>query len=303
MKKQVRKITQGAMMLAIIGLFLVLNLQSAGLLEAYMIWILPLPIIFYVVQYGFKPGLVVALAALGLTFILSNFITLFYVFTALVIGLVYGYGVYKNRNNGWLLATTTILSAVSLFVEIYLMSAVFGYDLAAETHEIVGYLKTVDGLIVPADIETLVLGIYPIALLLMAFLQSLITHILAIFMLKRLKISTRKMNPIENYRLPVWAGALAFIGLFASFGLQFPALEPYRVQLMMVTTLSSLVLISDAYLFLILYGRLRRLKWLPMVSILSLLFLPMVMFYVFIGLGLMDCFTDLRQRMMQSLRG
>lgn len=44
MKKQVRTITEGSMMLAIIGLFLFLNLQFAGILQTYFIIFIPLPI-------------------------------------------------------------------------------------------------------------------------------------------------------------------------------------------------------------------------------------------------------------------
>lgn len=303
MKKQVRVITQGAMMLAIIGLFLVLNLQTAGLLEVYMIWLMPLPIIFYVVRFGLKAGLVLAGAAIGLSFILGNYITLFYVLTAISIGLMYGYGVYKEKDNGWLLAMTTMITALSLFLEMYALAAFFGYDLARETRDIIALLKTVDGLIIPADIESLVFAVYPIALLLMAFLQSFITHVLSIFMLKRLKIKTRKMSAIETYRLPLWLGVISTIGMFSGVIMNFSGFENYRIPLVMLSTLSAVVFIVDAEIFIILYARMRKLKWLPLVSLLTLLILPMLTFYVFIGIGLMDCFTDLRQRMIQTLRG
>ena len=61
MKKQVRTITEGSMMLAIIGLFLFLNLQFAGILQTYFIIFIPLPILIYTIRYGFKNGLIVVL--------------------------------------------------------------------------------------------------------------------------------------------------------------------------------------------------------------------------------------------------
>lgn len=300
MKHNVRKITLGAMMVAIISLFLVINLQTAGLLEVYMIWILPLPIIFYYVQYGFKASLSVVASAILLSFMLGSWITVFYTLTALLVGLVYGYGVYHQKDNAFLVVSTTIVSAVSLFIEMYALAALFGYDLVAETQEIINLLKSMDGLVIPNDLESLVYAIYPIALILMAFLQSLVTHLFALYLLKRLKIQTRKMKDLSTYRLPSWVGVLTLLGLFSAGLLALIDENTLRQYAMMAITLSTLVLIVDAYIVIILYARKKKLRWLPLVSSLSLLFLPSIAIYVFIGLGLLDSLTDFRVRFINS---
>ncbi len=296
MKHNVRKITLGAMMVAIISLFLVINLQTAGLLEVYMIWILPLPIIFYYVQYGFKASLSVVASAILLSFMLGSWITVFYTLTALLVGLVYGYGVYHQKDNAFLVVSTTIVSAISLFIEMYALAALFGYNLVAETQEIINILKSMDGLVIPNDLESLVYAIYPIALILMAFLQSLVTHLFALYLLKRLKIQTRKMKDLSTYRLPLWAGVLTLLGLFSAGLLALIDEDSLRQYAMMAITLSTVVLIIDAYIVIILYARQKKLRWLPLVSSLSLLFLPSIAIYVFIGLGLLDSLTDFRMR-------
>lgn len=296
MKHNVRKITLGAMMVAIISLFLVINLQTAGLLEVYMIWILPLPIIFYYVQYGFKASLSVVASAILLSFMLGSWITVFYTLTALLVGLVYGYGVYHQKDNAFLVVSTTIVSAISLFIEMYALAALFGYNLVAETQEIINILKSMDGLVIPNDLESLVYAIYPIALILMAFLQSLVTHLFALYLLKRLRIQTRKMKDLSTYRLPLWAGVLTLLGLFSAGLLALIDEDSLRQYAMMAITLSTVVLIIDAYIVIILYARQKKLRWLPLVSSLSLLFLPSIAIYVFIGLGLLDSLTDFRMR-------
>lgn len=300
MKHNVRKITLGAMMVAIISLFLVINLQTAGLLEVYMIWILPLPIIFYYVQYGFKASLTVGISALLLSFMLGSWITVFYTLTALLAGLIYGYGVYHQKDNAFLVISTTLVSAISLFIEMYALAALFGYNLVAETQEIIQVLKSMEGMVIPNDLESLVYAIYPIALILMAFLQSLVTHLFALYLLKRLKIRTRKMKALSSYRLPTWAGVLSLLGLFSAAFLVFNDEVILRQYAMMVITLSTVVLIADAYIIIILYARKLKLRWLPMLSSLSLLFLPSVAIYVFIGLGLLDSLTDFRKRFIES---
>ena len=296
MKHQVRRLTEGAMMLAIMGVFLLLNLQSAGLLEAYLIWAIPLPIIFYVVKHGLKAGVLLAGSAILLTLMTGNVITLFYMGSAVVIGLSYGFGVHRNKSNGWLVFATTLLTAVSLFIEMYLLAALFGYNLLAETQVIVDSLSTMQGLVMPDDMTELILAVYPIALLVMAFLQALITHFLAILMLKRLNISTRRMRPIHEFKLPMWLAAAALIGLFSGSLLGRDPSSDLRIPMTLLITISSLLLIGDAYVLIISFARARQRRWLPLMSVLALVFLPSLMIYVFIGLGLLDAFTDVRQR-------
>lgn len=296
MKKNVRMLTEGSMMLAIIGVFLLLNLQSAGLLEAYLIWAVPLPIIFYLTKFGFKQGLVLALATFFLTLLTGNFITLFYIGGALVVGLVYGYGVRSNRSNGWLILFTTILTAVSLFIEMFVLAAVFGYNLLEETQLIVDTISQMQGVVFPEDMTTLVLSVYPVALLLMAFLQALVTHFMAILLLKRLHITTRRMQPLQTFKLPKWLGFLALVGLFAGSWLGRSGDTDVRIMMTLVLTLSGLVLIADAFILIMITAQRKQIKYLPFLALISLVFLPSFMIYGFIGLGLMDCFTDIRDR-------
>lgn len=294
-KNNIQKITQGAMMLSIIAVFLIINLQTAGLLELYAVWLLPLPIIFYEVKFGFKASLVMSIAALILSFLLGSLMTLFYVTSAIVIGLVYGYGVSKDKDNGWLIFFTTLFSAISTFLEMYVFASFFGYDLVAETHEIVNALKNIEGLIVPANLESLVLAIYPLALFFMAFLQAIIVHLFSLYMLKRLKIKIRKMKDITQYRLPRWAGLMGLIGLFSGAFVQEPTIAQSQ-WLMLVISFSSLMFMIDAYILLIIIARKYRLRYLVTFALLSIVILPSLGIYAFIGLGLLDSFTDFRLR-------
>lgn len=298
-KNDIQKITQGAMMLAIIGVFLLLNLQTAGLLAAYFVWLFPLPIIFYLVRFGFKATLVLVVATLILSFILGSVITLFYVFNAVVIGLVYGYGVSKDKDNGWLLFFTTLITAIGLFFEMYVFAAFFGYDLVSETHEIITLIQQIDGINVPADIESLVLSIYPLALIFTSFLQAIVTHIFSIYMLKRLKIKTRKMKDISKYRLPKIVAAFSFLALFlGSISIRYGG-ETNRSIMVLVITMATLILVSDAYILVVMVARKFKIRYLPILSVFMLVFLPSVSIYVFIGIGLLDSFTDFRERIIK----
>ena len=283
-------------MLAIIGLFLFLNLQTAGLLQVYLIWAVPLPIIFYVAKYGVRNGLILSVAALILSFIIGNIVTLFYMGTAITVGMVYGYGVRTERSNVWLLISTTLLTAVSFFIEMVLLASFFGYDIVRETNEIIAYLGQIEGLVIPEDMATLVLAVYPVAFLFMAFLQAFVTHLIATVLLKRLNIVTRKMKPLNDFKLPKWIGVIALIGLFVGSLLNRVTDQNLRMGITLILVVSMMTIVMDAFVLITIYARKTNRKFLPSLALIGIFLLPSVLIYVYIGLGLLDIFTDFRER-------
>ncbi len=296
MKKQVRTITEGSMMLAIIGLFLFLNLQFAGILQTYFIIFIPIPILIYTIRYGFRSGLVVSFGAMFLSIMLGNIITLFYIGGGLLVGLAYGYGVNSNKSNDWLLIVATLINAISLFVETYVLAAFIGYDLYKDTEALIESLKGIDGLVLPDNFLAQVLAITPIILLLTGFLQALMTHLLSVTLLKRLNITVRKMKPLQHIQLPKWLGVIALLGLFTSTFLYQSGDENLQIVASLMLFISALIVISDAFILIAIYGRRTNRKYLPTFAMLALILLPTVLIYGFIGLGLLDCFTDIRKR-------
>jgi len=296
MKKQVRTITEGSMMLAIIGLFLFLNLQFAGILQTYFIIFIPLPILIYTIRYGFRSGLVVSFGAMFLSIMLGNIITLFYIGGGLLVGLAYGYGVNSNKSNDWLLFVSTLINAISLFVETYVLAAFIGYDLYKDTEALIESLKDIDGLVLPDNFMAQVLAITPIILLLTGFLQALMTHLLSVTLLKRLNITVRKMKPLQHIQLPKWLGVIALLGLFTSTFLYQSGDQNLQIVASLMLFISALTVISDAFILIAIYGKRTNRKYLPTFAMLALILLPTVLIYGFIGLGLLDCFTDIRKR-------
>ncbi len=79
MNNSVRKITDGAMMVALIGLFLFINRQLAGLLDLYAAWLVPLPMVMYAVKYGWKSALLPFVSVIFLSLVIAGPQTGFYV--------------------------------------------------------------------------------------------------------------------------------------------------------------------------------------------------------------------------------
>ncbi len=97
MVTQTRKLTEGAMMVALVGLMLFVNLQLGGMPEALMYWILTFPILIYTAKYGIRNGLIAAFSTTLLSFMISSPTTIFYLFSCNVCGLFYGEGIRKKN--------------------------------------------------------------------------------------------------------------------------------------------------------------------------------------------------------------
>ena len=116
------------MMCAIVGLILFVNRQFGNMLEYFMYWVLTFPILVYTAKYGVRNALVPSVSMLLLSFMISAPTTIFYLFSCIVVGLVYGGGVRKGWKNGTLLVFSGIFTFFSYLVTTILFAAVFGYD-------------------------------------------------------------------------------------------------------------------------------------------------------------------------------
>ena len=72
MNKDIRKITDGAMMVAIIGAVLLLDRQLAGTVSSMVLFLFPLPMVFYSAKYGLKDSWMVLFAVFVLLAMLGT---------------------------------------------------------------------------------------------------------------------------------------------------------------------------------------------------------------------------------------
>lgn len=202
MHDQTRSITEGAMMCALVGLMLFLNRQLAGILEYAMYWILSFPILIYTVKYGWKKALIPAVAMLLLALMISVPTTLFYLASALLCGMIYGYGVKAGWPNLRLLIATGILTLLSYLITMVLFAGVFGYD---PQEDILIAERLVEMLSVEGVNIAQIALIVPIMLsVTTAVLQTICVHLLAVMMLSRMHLPYPELKRIYECRMPKW---------------------------------------------------------------------------------------------------
>ncbi len=299
MRNSVRRITDGAMMIAIIGLFVVINRQTLFLLESYAAFLMPIPILFYTVKYGIKQGLVVSFGMVVVSLLFGTPQSLFYMGAALVNGLVYGHGVRKQKPNEWLLGVTILITAVTMFVTTYAFAAFFGYNVMEEVKLIIDYLKTIKGFVVDATLNATLYAMYPIVIMATAIIQSILTHLSAILLMKRLRIAVLPLRPINQIRISKPVGWVALILLFCPVVANyFHASLDISVMANLIYLIALMVFLFETFIFLGVLAPLIKIRMLPTIGLLLYILLPSVMTYVCIIIGALDILTDFRVRVL-----
>ena len=190
MNNQTKKMTEGAMMVAIVGMLLFINRQLAGMLEMVMYWVLTFPILMYTARYGVKSACVPAISMVLLSFMIAAPTTIFYLFSCDVVGIVYGAGIRKKWKNGTLLLWTGIFTFVSYLITTVLFAAMFGYD-PADDVEMVKMLLDFMHIDIGIPLAKIVTYVVIGSAILMTVLQTMCIHMIANVVLKRMHIETR----------------------------------------------------------------------------------------------------------------
>lgn len=202
MRNETRKITEGAMMCAVVGLLLFINRQLGNALEYGIYWILSFPILIYTVRYGWKAALIPAVSMLLLAFMISAPTTVFYLASALCCGIGYGYGVYHHWRHSYLLLLTGLLTLFSYFITMVLFASAFGYDLQEDllfAEQLVQFLN-----IGNVKMLQLALLLTVIVSVVTAVLQTVCIHLFACLLLRRMKLEVMPVKSIFDCAMPKW---------------------------------------------------------------------------------------------------
>jgi len=218
------RITQGALLCAIFGAFVLINRQTAGILQGLMIYLYALPITIYTAWYGLKVSAAAAVAMVLLSFLLGTPSYAFYSCTSLAIGIVFGECLYKKvsaeKTVLWIMMTSILVNLLDLvFTEFVLgvslsseaklwqdsMQEVFSkYGNAAneEALQQVESILTVDTLRRILFLSKALAGV----------VQGFITYLIGSILMRKLKVKVPKPKSIRELRPPVWTGYVAMGG-------------------------------------------------------------------------------------------
>ena len=318
-KRRVNSITYGALISALLGAFLLLNRQLAGMFDVYMLWIIPIPVIVYCLKFDVRQGFVMGIAMVLLTFIVATPMTLFYVASSIAAGLIYAHGMNKGYSSMQLIISVIMVSLFMLVVTTVVFSSFFGYSLADDieftrqsTEAIIKSMAAVMGdsvlenpLIKLMLSHNFLLYIIMLSSVLTSVLEGILVHLLAILILKRLKMPMPPIRPLSEIRAPL------VIRVFVAAVFMLSILNMFQVPFFAKYSQIIMALVPVAYIFCCFYGYLLAVTWINWKmpgrnSRIMLVFIMVALMILFpwfmIVVGSMDMFTNARDAILKGIR-
>lgn len=271
-----KKITEGAMMVAIVGTLLVLNRQTANFIDFALFWIVPLPVVLYTAKYGFKNALMLVVSIIVIAIITGVPSALFYTCMGSAVGLLLGDSVRKQKEQSTLLLISCVVSIVSTFLGMFVFASILGYNLmdevSATTQMIESAMQAVGMEVKFQSMTSFIPILVMLSVLLSALLEGVLVYLLSYMVLHRMKIKTTPMKPLSQIQLPKKWGYLLFIFYIGSvILLNVRELSAYSNLWYFIQTICLLVLLGNGYLCamtIMAYYKKKNLAWLLVIAVL-----------------------------------
>jgi len=289
-----KKLTQGAMMLAILGALIIIDRVTAFLFTELVVLIAPIIIILYSAMQSFKDGLLLSIGVLIISFILGNFqmTYLIYIPVGIVTALVYSYGVLRSYNKSTLVFISCATYIVGELIASYVVYPLFGFPISQMITEFKVAMNEVEGITgvnyastfnsMGLDFDNIIIILYFIAIIFTGAMEGFLIHILVIFLLKRFKIK-------DLGRFNIWdikpSKALSYISFLSMFYILFRdriTNQTLTYVLFTMAIIGFMILIYYGYLFVTLYGVIVLKKNIGGLFIIASFFIPFLLFALMI---------------------
>ncbi len=300
MNTKTREITEGAMIIAIEAIFLLLDKYLGGLISAYVFWAMPLFNVVYAARHGYRPSIVVLISVVLLSFIITgDLYTVVLVGITNITGLVYGDGVKNHRSNTWLLGSALFTTIINYALTSVILPIMYGVDIYEETRliadEIARRLPEMDVSRIYSMLKEFTIA----SILLAAVLEAIIVHVLAHVLLKRLKMQVEPLQNMEMLRIPKWLGwtMLAIIVLSVA-NTRFRFAEWADTYLTLLSLLCQFVFTAFGYMEVLMIARLSGHRSMTFTAMILLFLFPSMLMV----LGVLDIVTDYRERLIERYK-
>ena len=292
---QTKKITQGAMMLAIMGALIIIDRMFGFFFDTFIVMIVPLVIIMYSCMNTVKDGMILSVGILILTFLLANFqfIYLIYVPVGIFNGLCYSYAVSKNKDTRTLMLVSIITYTLGEVIATFVVYPLLGFPISTMVESFMEEFKSMSNISgvnylevftsSGFDLVKLIGIIYVVSTIITGIFEGFLIHILSVTFLKRFKI--KDLGRINIYEVK-GNKPLAYICLFMTSMLFFTKNITNETVYYLVTVLSILsafVLFYYGYIFVILYGSMVLRKNIGFFVVLLSVFIPSLLMLLIIA--------------------
>ncbi|MGI6608017.1 MAG: DUF2232 domain-containing protein [Erysipelotrichaceae bacterium] len=316
-RSRINSITYGALLCALVGVLVYVNRLLANSLELYFFWIIPIVVVIYIVKFDVKRAVVMNLAMLIMTMIISGPVSTssFYVLGSVIAGTVYGAGLVKGKSAAYLIASVVVVSLVMMFISYFVFARFFGYDLIAEMNFTKDALSVMIEKMAGGDTgvrsallaffdDNVIFSFIIISTVFSSLLEGFLVHSIAFIVLKRLKMTIPPMKSVSELYAPLWLKVVVLAGLAGNFLMgRFPAVMQYKNIIFPITVIAYIVCFMFGYILIstLIAIRVPSQKSRAGLAVIVLL-LSIFLYFVVIGAGILDIFTPFRRTLIEELK-
>lgn len=312
-----KKITDGALLTAVYVVLMLLVVFIPVLL-VFGIFLLPIPIIMYGAKHGFRASIIMAIAALALSFIFATALALPLALFSIFGGLIIGSGIYHKRGAYEILAQGTVGFIFGFVAVIALLQFVFSInifeqmDAAIEdsinmTRSLSQSLQVAQEMSEPLELmEEQLLHVkdyIPATIAITSLMMAFIAQWVSYRVISRIDRQRLVFPPFKHLNFPVAVIWIYFIAiLFSLFNMEADSM--LYLVLLNVTALLVVLILVQGFSFLFFFADYK--KWhvsIPIVIMLVSLFVPLVnVFLMFIIriIGIIDLGFSMKQKISQQ---
>ncbi|WP_082232013.1 YybS family protein [Halobacillus massiliensis] len=306
-----RKITEGALMTGAY-LLLLLIILFTPIVGSFLIFVLPIPFIFYSYRHGFKVGMLMMVAAIVFTLVFATVFSLPATLMAGIGGLFVGEAMHKKRSAYETWASGSLGFIIGLVSVFLITQLLFGmnwmdeiqtaldesFSMAENMMGAFGSSEEVQQQLTGMEEQIRALPDYlPSILAIMGILIAFISQWVSYKVINRVEGKKFYFPSFRHYNLPVsvlwyYFFALIFSYVFAESN------NIWYLAAINVYTLTGVFLVLQGFAFLFYYVHIKgQSKALPIVVIAGSLLFPTIVMYLIRILGIIDIGFSLRQRL------
>lgn len=306
-----KKLTQGAMMLAILGALIIIDRLTAYWFSEFVVLVAPLIIIMYSAMQSFKDGVILSIGVIIISFLLGNFqlMYLIYIPVGVLTGLVYSYLLLKGFDKSTLLFGAVVTYAVGELLASYVIYPALGFPVSSMIEELRVSLQGVSLMgmdytqIFTAggfDMNKILVIMYFISTIIMGAMEGLLIHLLSVFLLKRFKIKDLGRINVWEIKPNKVLAYVCFASMFIFFFRDKIQNETLYYVLMTIAILGCCVLLYYGYLFICCYEAIVLRKNVGPIIVLLCVFVPILLVAMMI-LGFLYAAGPLRQYLQNKI--
>ncbi|MBO9131350.1 YybS family protein [Bacillus sp. 165] len=307
--KNTRMITEGAVLLAIFSLLLLITLYIP-FIGTILMFALPLPFILYTMRFGSKYALLLLLAACVITMLISSIFTIALSLTFGLSGIVIGTFYQQGRKKWETLLAGTVIYIVSIVIFYSITVKFLESNLIVNLQDmLLGAISQTEQIAKSTGMDInqenlqklkgsvkIIPYIIPTLLVITAFMYALFTDLMAVPVLKRLNYKVQPWAPFRLFQLPKNILWYYIIVLICVMFIQVEKGSYLYLVLLNLSYIFSTLMTVQGFAFISFFAHKKGYgKAIPLFLFVFGLFIPNL-FYIISFLGIIDLGFSLRQK-------